>query len=206
MENLPTPDKTYTMIKVGEGTGGGLMKNPMPNAPSSWLAYVLVDNLEKAVGKAKALGGTIMKDKTDVKDMGSFAIIEDPTGAMLGLWDRRKNARAGLSCSSICRNPDAKIGVRSAFARVCRTAAAFQGGLAVVFLALMRNCCRKSALRPFFSGVAHRFLDDLRDILHLILRQHFDRVPGIAVEPEAFSDHGRSRAGFDNAKLRFCHG
>ena len=23
VENLPTPDKTYTMIKVGEGTGGG---------------------------------------------------------------------------------------------------------------------------------------------------------------------------------------
>ena len=46
VENMPTPDKTYTMIKVGEGTGGGLMKNPIPNAPSAWLAYVLVDNLD----------------------------------------------------------------------------------------------------------------------------------------------------------------
>lgn len=79
------------MIKVGEGTGGGLMKNPMPNAPSSWLAYVEVDNLDKAVEKAKALGGSVMKDKTEVKDMGNFAIINDPTGAMLGLWETKKH-------------------------------------------------------------------------------------------------------------------
>jgi len=25
----------YTMIKVGEGTGGGMMTNPMPGAPSA---------------------------------------------------------------------------------------------------------------------------------------------------------------------------
>jgi len=34
----------------------------------------------------KALGGTVMKDKTEVPDMGWLAIIIDPTGAMLGLW------------------------------------------------------------------------------------------------------------------------
>jgi uncharacterized protein len=94
MENLPPPDKTYTMIKVGEGTGGGIMKNPMPNAPfnapSSWLAYVLVDDLAKSVEKAKSLGATIMKDKTEVKGMGAFAIITDPVGAMLGLWESKK--------------------------------------------------------------------------------------------------------------------
>ena len=90
LEDVPMNDMTYTMIKVGEGTGGGLMKNPIPNAPSSWVAYVLVDDLKKAVEKAKALGGTVMKDETPVKDRGSFAIIEDPTGAMLGLWKSTK--------------------------------------------------------------------------------------------------------------------
>src|SRR4030081_2666723 len=38
------PGQTYTMINVGEGTGGGMMKNPMPGAPPTWLAYVGVDN------------------------------------------------------------------------------------------------------------------------------------------------------------------
>jgi uncharacterized protein len=54
LEDVPLGDSTYTMIKVGEGTGGGLMKNPMPNASSSWLAYVQVDELKKAVEKAKS--------------------------------------------------------------------------------------------------------------------------------------------------------
>lgn len=91
MEDMPSPVGTYTMIKVGEGTGGGLMKNPMPDAKSSWLAYVLVDDVKKAVDKAKSLGATVMKDKTEVTGMGSFAIINDPTGAMLGLWETKKS-------------------------------------------------------------------------------------------------------------------
>jgi hypothetical protein len=36
---------TYTLIQVGEGTGGGMMKHPMPGAPSAWLPYVLVDDI-----------------------------------------------------------------------------------------------------------------------------------------------------------------
>jgi hypothetical protein len=42
---------TYTMVKVGEGTGGGLMKNPMPNVGSMWVAYVNVDDLKAAKGQ-----------------------------------------------------------------------------------------------------------------------------------------------------------
>ncbi len=87
LEDTPMGDgSTYTMIKVGEGTGGGMLKNPIPNAPSSWLAYILVSDLPKAVDKAKSLGAKVMKDKTDVPDMGTFAIITDPTGAMVAFW------------------------------------------------------------------------------------------------------------------------
>jgi len=76
----------YTMIKVGEGTGGGLMKNPIPGAPSFWLSYVLVDDIEAATKKAKSLGATVMKDVTEVMGAGWLSIIADPTGAHLGLW------------------------------------------------------------------------------------------------------------------------
>jgi len=89
LEDMQGPSGTYTLIKVGEGTGGGMMKNPVPNAPSSWLPYVLVDDLNKAVEKAKSLGGSVLKDKTEVPEMGSFVIINDPTGAMLGLWETK---------------------------------------------------------------------------------------------------------------------
>jgi predicted enzyme related to lactoylglutathione lyase len=51
-----------------------------------WLAYVLVDDIRTATGKAKALGATILRDVTEVPGMGWFSIISDPTGAHLGLW------------------------------------------------------------------------------------------------------------------------
>ena len=86
MEDMPMDDGTYTLISVGEGTGGGLMKHPMPSAPSFWLSYVLVDDIDAATKKVRALGGTVMKDKTEVMNMGWLAIIVDPTGAHLGLW------------------------------------------------------------------------------------------------------------------------
>ncbi|WP_036257202.1 VOC family protein [Methylocapsa aurea] len=80
------PGFTYTLIGVGEGTGGGMMKHPMPGAPSAWLPYVLVDDLAAATAKAKTLGASIVKDVTEVPNTGSFSIIVDPTGAALGLW------------------------------------------------------------------------------------------------------------------------
>jgi uncharacterized protein len=90
LEDLPMPGGSYTMIKVGEGTGGGLMKHPIPGAPSSWLAYVLVDDVKAATGKAKLLGAAVLKDVTEIPDMGWFSIIADPTGAVLGLWQNRR--------------------------------------------------------------------------------------------------------------------
>ena len=88
LEDMPMPDNTtYTMINVGDGTGGGLMKNPIPGAPSMWMPYVLVDDLKAATAKARSLGGTIMKEAIKVEGMGTFTIVTDPAGAMLGLWE-----------------------------------------------------------------------------------------------------------------------
>lgn len=86
LEDMPMPQGTYTIINVGEGTGGGMMANPIPGAPSMWLPYVLVDDVEASTQRAKKLGAAVCKEVTEVKDMGWFSIITDPSGAMLGLW------------------------------------------------------------------------------------------------------------------------
>jgi predicted enzyme related to lactoylglutathione lyase len=86
LEDIPMSGGSYTIIKVGEGTGGGIMKHPVPGAPSAWLAYVLVEDVAAATQKAKSLGANVMKDVTEVMGMGSLSIVIDPTGAALGLW------------------------------------------------------------------------------------------------------------------------
>src|ERR1700732_1711283 len=70
LEDVPMENGTYTMIKVGEGTGGGMMKNPMLGAPSAWLAYVQVDDIAAATQKAKSLGAKVMKDITEAMGHG----------------------------------------------------------------------------------------------------------------------------------------
>ncbi len=92
LEDMPMDEGSYTLIKVGEeGTGGGMMTNPnpVPGATSAWLPYVLVDDVAAVTKKAKSLGATVMKDVTAVKDMGSFSILVDPTGATIALWETR---------------------------------------------------------------------------------------------------------------------
>lgn len=84
------PSDTYTIIKVGEGTGGGMLKNPMPGVPSFWLAYVLVEEIGAATKKAASLGAKVVKDSVEVPNMGWFSIIEDPTGAAVALWQAKE--------------------------------------------------------------------------------------------------------------------
>lgn len=87
LTDTPAGGGDYTMIEVGQGTGGGLMKQPVPGAPSSWLAYVRVDDVRAASDKARFLGAQVVKDVTEVPGMGRFSVIVDPTGAALGLWE-----------------------------------------------------------------------------------------------------------------------
>ena len=84
LEEIPGMD--YTLIKVGEGTGGGMMKTVQPDAPSCWTAYVLVDDAAVATEKARTLGATICKEVTEIPGIGWFSVITDPTGATLALW------------------------------------------------------------------------------------------------------------------------
>lgn len=87
MSDVPMgPDVTYTLIDVGQGTGGGLMQQMNPGAPSAWLAYVQVDDVDAATAKARSLGARVVMDVTEVPDTGWLSIFVDPTGAMLGLW------------------------------------------------------------------------------------------------------------------------
>jgi uncharacterized protein len=91
LEDMPMGgDMVYTLIKPGEGTGGGMMQHPVPGMPSAWLAYVDVADVRKATDHAKSLGAKIMRDVTEIPGIGSFSIFQDPTGAVLALWQQAK--------------------------------------------------------------------------------------------------------------------
>lgn len=91
LDEMPMPggEGTYTMISVGDGTGGGMFQNPDPNAPPHWLAYVGVDDIRATTARAKELGATVCLDVMEVGDYGLMSVIADPTGATLAMWQER---------------------------------------------------------------------------------------------------------------------
>jgi predicted enzyme related to lactoylglutathione lyase len=89
LEDREMGNMTYTMIKVGQGTGGGMLKHPMQGAPSVWVPYIQVDDVKASTAKAKSLGGTIIRDVDNIPNAGAFSIVQDPTGAVFGLWQEK---------------------------------------------------------------------------------------------------------------------
>jgi uncharacterized protein len=89
LEELPEMD--YTLIRVGKGTGGGMLKNPMPGAPPSWLAYIEVSDVAQTTGRAKELGAKVLKEPTEIPGMGSFSVLSDPQGAPFALWQSKRS-------------------------------------------------------------------------------------------------------------------
>jgi predicted enzyme related to lactoylglutathione lyase len=57
------------------------------STPPHWLAFVDVDDLDARVGEAQELGGKILWGPQHVESRGRFVVLQDPTGAVFGLWE-----------------------------------------------------------------------------------------------------------------------
>lgn len=91
--DYPMEGMTYTMFKTADKDVGGMLQTPSgqeKQIPPHWMAYVSVENLDAAVKKAQDLGAKITVPATLVNDYGRFAVIQDPTGAHLALWQSLK--------------------------------------------------------------------------------------------------------------------
>jgi len=82
----PMGSDPYVEVDTGGEVAGGIVKNPVPGDPSAWIPYVAVDNVAEATQRARSLGATIWKGATEIQGYGTYSIIADPTGAVLGLW------------------------------------------------------------------------------------------------------------------------
>ncbi|MCX5146152.1 VOC family protein [Streptomyces sp. NPDC048550] len=72
----------------------GTVPDPMP--PTVWTTYLATDSIDATLKSVTDAGGSVMMGPMDVMDLGRMAVITDPTGAAVGLWQYGTFAGAGI--------------------------------------------------------------------------------------------------------------
>jgi predicted enzyme related to lactoylglutathione lyase len=86
------PMGTYTLFRRPDATkndnAGGMIAMPpnMKGVPSNWLAYFAVTDCDASTKKVTELGGKVIAPPMDIPNIGRFAIVQDPQGAVLALF------------------------------------------------------------------------------------------------------------------------
>ncbi len=91
---MPTdPPGEYFVARVRGADVAGLGTLPGPQTPAAWNTHVAADDIELLTTRAVNAGGSVLIAPFEVAPAGRMAVIADPTGAALTLW--QAHARAG---------------------------------------------------------------------------------------------------------------
>jgi uncharacterized protein len=89
MADAGQPGMRYTILSAGDRGMGGLMALPAEareaGARPGWLGYVHVPDTDAAARRIVAAGGAIHRAPDDIPDVGRFAVVADPGGAVFQL-------------------------------------------------------------------------------------------------------------------------
>lgn len=99
--DLPTDSGTvYSMAQIeGKNVAGlGPMSPDMEaqGIPPFWSSYIKHDDVDAVAGKAAEAGGNVILPPMDVMESGRMTIIQDPTGAAVGVWQPKQHIGAQL--------------------------------------------------------------------------------------------------------------
>lgn len=87
MEGFPD----YYMFRTSEGYGGAIGKRDVSTGHALRI-YIEVNSIDDALAASERTGGTTKEQKTDIPGMGWFAVVTDPEGSEVGLF---QSSRAG---------------------------------------------------------------------------------------------------------------
>lgn len=84
----------YTIFMSGQIQIAGLMALPPEagSAPPHWIVYVGTPDVDACCEQAQGLGGRIHKPPTDIPNVGRFAVLADPQGAVFALFSPQQPA------------------------------------------------------------------------------------------------------------------
>lgn len=82
----PTPDMDYRIASVNGTAVAGLMQRPEgQQMPPRWLVYFGVEDVDRSAREAGQAGASVHISPTDIPEVGRFAFLADPQGAVFYL-------------------------------------------------------------------------------------------------------------------------
>jgi predicted enzyme related to lactoylglutathione lyase len=92
--DTPIPDGSVYSTALRDGKDVAALFGS--DQPPHWNCYVTVESADDAAARAGELGATVAMEAFDVMDVGRMAVIIDPVGAALCLWEPRSHIGASL--------------------------------------------------------------------------------------------------------------
>ena len=91
---------TYTQFHLRDKPVAGLgeMSAEMKETgmPAVWNSYVTVEDADACAARATEIGGAVQMPVMQITDAGRMAILADPTGARLSIWEPGSHLGAGF--------------------------------------------------------------------------------------------------------------
>jgi predicted enzyme related to lactoylglutathione lyase len=79
----------YALAKISGKDVAGIGPTQMDQQPSAWTVYIGTPDAAETAKKMESAGGKIIAPVMEVGDQGHMAIVQDPSGAFLGLWQAK---------------------------------------------------------------------------------------------------------------------
>ncbi len=88
------PEQDYWMFETKDdkgnpGLGGGMMKRQSPQHTVT--NYITISSIEEYASKIEQSGGKVIMPKTEIPNMGFFAICLDSENNMFGIYEDNKS-------------------------------------------------------------------------------------------------------------------
>jgi len=83
-------------LKDGEMVAGS-MQNPGCGMLDAWSVYLQTDDAKSTLAAAVANGSEVIVDAMDVMALGTMAVVTDPGGAVIGMWQPGEHKGFGVT-------------------------------------------------------------------------------------------------------------
>ena len=77
----------YYVAQVRGRDVAGIGCLPDRNTPPAWVTHIRVESADQAAQRATRAGGSLLKGPFDVPPVGRMAVLADPTGAVVCVWE-----------------------------------------------------------------------------------------------------------------------